>query len=87
MTRFARPRAKGLIKHWHTVTAPAQTGVGTTQIIIASFLPLEGDRPETVLRARGEVVAVATPNAASDADVLGLGLPRDTSNRRRDQTL
>ena len=47
------------------------TGVATTGTILLSFT---SDDPVTWIRSRGVFLAQATPNAAADDTVLGLGL-------------
>jgi len=47
----------------------------TTQSVIASITLAEASLLDaTVLRTRGELIVVAIPDAATDSDVLGLGL-------------
>ena len=68
-------RARSILrKHWHLVQSSQQDVVTATQSVVASFLGVEGERVETILRTRGNLVVEATPDAATDSDILGLGL-------------
>ena len=67
-------RRKGLSKHWHRMVDADQNSLTATQSLIVSFLPQEGNITETLLRTRGEVLIVGSPNATTDSDVVGLGL-------------
>ena len=73
---FTRPasRATRLNKVWQRAFNGAVTGMSTTQTQILGVQFTETFPDNTVLRSRGELLVVATPNAAADTDVLGLGL-------------
>ncbi len=48
-----------------------QAVLTTTQAILASFTDVD---PSTILRIRGNIFVKGTPDAASDQDVVGLGI-------------
>ena len=72
--RVAVARGRPMAKHWHLLSASGQTSVGTTQASLASFVPAVGLAAQTLLRSRGELLLVGTPDATTDSDVIGLGL-------------
>ena len=67
--RFAR---KITIKNWEGGTI-ALSSIGTTQSILSSLSNV-GGTPITCLRTRGAVLCIAEPNAATDTEILALGL-------------
>ena len=49
----------------------SEAAIGTTQSILASFTDVD---PSTILRVRGQYLIKGTPDAATDDDVIALGL-------------
>ena len=72
MPRSFRRSSTARSRTWAGALVSA-TALSTTQAILTSF-SLSTDFEETLLRLRGELLAVAVPNAAADEVVLGLGL-------------
>ncbi len=71
---FSRPsRATRLSKFWSRQSLSG-TVVSTTQSALAASVITEGVQDVTLLRARGDFLVVAIPDAASDNDVLAMGL-------------
>ncbi len=66
----ARTGSRG-VKEWGGTTFNEIT-ITTTQGILTTFI--EAGSPSTILRVRGNIAVQTTPDAASDDDVLGLGL-------------
>ncbi len=68
-------RGSRLRKVWSNMLILADATITTTQQIIGSVTISEGSLVEsTLLRSRGELLVTATPDAATDKDVVGLGL-------------
>jgi len=74
MARRVITGRRSSVKHWHLIGVSTQEVLTQVQKVVTQFLPTEGDRPETVLRCRGELLVVATPDAVTDSDFVGLGI-------------
>jgi len=61
-------------KSWSGVFSAGQSGLTTTQAGLVSISIAENAPRETLLRSRGNVLLSATPDAATDSDMVGLGL-------------
>jgi len=80
---MARGRGTRLSKTWIGETASGITSVTATQVMLIFTGISEATLGSTtLLRSRGNVLCVATPDAAGDSDVLGLGLIVVHSNAR-----
>jgi len=77
MARAFRGSGRGsrLRKHWQQLQTDSidAFALTATQAVIASST-LSGSQETTVLRSRGQLLITATPDAAADSDVVGLGL-------------
>jgi len=70
-----RGRGNRLKKAWAFSAIADQTGITTTQGELASITLATGAVAEpTILRTRGSILIVATPDAGTDSDMIGLGL-------------
>ncbi len=70
----ARQGGRRMFKTWFAsgnVDAVIVTG---SQGELTSITNTEAERERTLLRQRGEILITATPDAATDSDVIGLGL-------------
>ena len=69
------PRVRGprMRKHWHGTQGAAQIGLTVTQGVVISVSVGAGEDPVTLLRSRGEILVVGSPDAVTDSDVVGLG--------------
>ncbi len=74
---MARGRTRGVTqsKSWATMAAANSVALTQTQAVIGSVSVVEfGLIAPTLLRSRGSLLVVGTPNAGGDADTIGLGL-------------
>ena len=60
-------------KFWQGSIQSSRIAITATQAQMLSILFAEGEN-ETLLRSRGQILITGTPSAASDSDVVGLGL-------------
>ncbi len=67
-------RGNRMAKTWTGGSSGNPTVVTSTQILVASVFLAENSPNQTVLRSRGSYFITATPDAAADTDVVGLGL-------------
>jgi len=61
-------------KGWTGLFSAGQSVITTTQAVILEIGLAEASIRETLLRSRGEVCISAIPDAATDSDVLAIGL-------------
>ena len=61
------------IRSWSGTSISTVVSVTTTQQVV-TVLSLFTDFPETLLRSRGSLLIQATPDAADENDILGIGL-------------
>ena len=67
-------RATRLNKTWGRASIASVVGLSTTQTQIIGITFAEATPDNTVLRTRGDLLVVATPNAAADTDVAAFGV-------------
>ncbi len=83
MARQTRGRGARLRKSWEASLGFDQAAISTTQAELGGFTIGEGTIGDTtVLRVRGNILVAASPNAAADSDILGLGLIVVTESAR-----
>ena len=70
---MARSGSKIGRKFWQGVTQASRLVITTTQAAVLALQFPEGNA-ETLLRSRGEILITGTPAAASDSDIVSLGL-------------
>jgi len=70
---MARARGNRMAKAWQGSFNTAAIGITTTQVNVLQSVESAGLN-QTLLRSRGEILVQATPNAAADVGVIGLGL-------------
>ena len=71
----ARGRSTQLRKSWSNMTPANSVAIGATQAVIGSVSIAESSLvAPTLLRSRGNLIVNAIPDAATDADTIGLGL-------------
>ncbi len=73
---MARRRGSGgsqMIKSWQRASVDA-VAVTTTQGIVSAFVQSEGAFDITLFRTRGDLLITCAPNAATDNEVIGLGV-------------
>ena len=73
MARSSRGGGSRMRKHWTSTEFDAVT-IGVTQTLLGSVALVEDHPAFTLLRSRGEILVVAIADAATDTDVVGLGL-------------
>ena len=71
---MARPAKTINTRSWVGAIANAVNTITTTQSLISSIGPAEGTPRETLLRSRGNMLVVATPDAATDVTIAAFGL-------------
>ncbi len=67
-----RSRGGRLAKQWSGATFD-KVAMSTTQVGFIAFTATEGGEDETVLRVRGDILVVASPDAAADSAIFALG--------------
>ena len=74
-TGYRRPLGRGarLNKGWCSFTFD-KTALTATQLGIIACVVAEGGGDSTVLRSLGDILVIATPDAATDDDTCALGL-------------
>ncbi len=72
MPRQFRSRGKAMTKQW-TGGVSDNIAITTTQILLARRSPAGGG-DATILRNRGSFLVIAEPDAATDTDIVALGL-------------
>ncbi len=71
--RHRRGSGSRMPKTWSSFTNAGQVAISTTQSVVSIQTPATV-HTRTLLRSRGEILLVGTPDAATDSDVVGLGL-------------
>ncbi len=73
---MARGRGTRLSKSWTGATSGSvvSVGGGTQQVLLSVSVAESAGQQNTLLRSRGQILVQATPDAASDAEVMGFGL-------------
>ena len=77
--RFSRGGSRGGRKidnkTWSNMVPAAAVALTTTQGVIGSVTNTEGSGLDfTLMRSRGQLLVTGAPNAAGDAEIVGLGL-------------
>jgi len=83
MARATRGSSRGsrLRKSWSAIGVINDVTISATQLVLGSVTLVEGaGQDATVLRCRGNLLITATPDAATDSDVIAFGIGVVTVN-------
>ena len=71
---MARGQRKITTKAWTGAVQPSALLLGATQTVLLAIGISEDGTRETLLRSRGNILVAGTPDAATDVEVVGLGI-------------